>query len=137
ATAGEIEWAELILIIKEQTKISEEFERNTDANLYKDEQGIIRCLGRLEHAALPEETVHPIPLPKSSALTRLIALARHKESGYAGVSQTLADVRKRYWIPQGRATVKRISRRHCMACCRWNAKPFKLPAFPPLPKERT
>uniref|UniRef100_A0A915AQH8 Integrase zinc-binding domain-containing protein n=1 Tax=Parascaris univalens TaxID=6257 RepID=A0A915AQH8_PARUN len=137
ATADELDWAELILTIQEQTKISEELERNTDANLYKDEQGIMRCLGRLEQAALPEETVHPIILPKSSALTRLIVLARHKESGRAGVSQTLADVRKRYWIPQGRATVKRILRRHCMTCRRWNAKPFKLPAFPPLPKERT
>uniref|UniRef100_A0A915CKY4 Uncharacterized protein n=1 Tax=Parascaris univalens TaxID=6257 RepID=A0A915CKY4_PARUN len=33
ATAGELDWAELIPIIQEQTKISEEFERNTDANL--------------------------------------------------------------------------------------------------------
>uniref|UniRef100_A0A915CA11 Integrase catalytic domain-containing protein n=1 Tax=Parascaris univalens TaxID=6257 RepID=A0A915CA11_PARUN len=97
----------------------------------------MRCLGRLEHAALPEETVHPVLLPKSSALTRLIVLARHNESGHAGVSQTLANMRKRYWIPQGRATVKRIFRRHCMACRRWNAKTLKLPAFPPLPKERT
>uniref|UniRef100_A0A915BUN2 Integrase catalytic domain-containing protein n=1 Tax=Parascaris univalens TaxID=6257 RepID=A0A915BUN2_PARUN len=40
-------------------------------------------------------------------------------------------------MPQGRATVKRILRRHCMAYHKWNAKPFKLPAFPPLPKERT
>uniref|UniRef100_A0A915CFC9 Uncharacterized protein n=1 Tax=Parascaris univalens TaxID=6257 RepID=A0A915CFC9_PARUN len=69
ATAGELDGAELILIRQEQTEISEEFERNTDANLYKDEQGIMRCLGRLEYAALPEETVHPILLPKSSALT--------------------------------------------------------------------
>uniref|UniRef100_A0A0M3HVY6 Integrase catalytic domain-containing protein n=1 Tax=Ascaris lumbricoides TaxID=6252 RepID=A0A0M3HVY6_ASCLU len=41
ATAGELEWAEIILILKEQTKTGEEFERNTDANLYKDEQGIV------------------------------------------------------------------------------------------------
>uniref|UniRef100_A0A915C6G7 Integrase zinc-binding domain-containing protein n=1 Tax=Parascaris univalens TaxID=6257 RepID=A0A915C6G7_PARUN len=70
------------------------------------------------------------------ALTRLIVLARHKESRHAGVSQTLANVRKRYGIPSGRASVKRILRRHYMACRRWNVKPFKLPAFPPLPKER-
>uniref|UniRef100_A0A0M3ITC7 DUF5641 domain-containing protein n=1 Tax=Ascaris lumbricoides TaxID=6252 RepID=A0A0M3ITC7_ASCLU len=94
ATAGELEWAELILILQEQTKAGEEFERNTDANLYKDEQGIVRCLGRLEHAALPEETIHPVLLPKSSALTKLVVLARHKEFGHTGVSQTLASLVK-------------------------------------------
>uniref|UniRef100_A0A0M3I608 DUF5641 domain-containing protein n=1 Tax=Ascaris lumbricoides TaxID=6252 RepID=A0A0M3I608_ASCLU len=80
-----------------------------------------------------QKTIHPVLLPQSSALTKLIVLARHKESGYNGMSQTLAS----YWIPQVRATVKRIPRRQCMACRRWNAQPFKLPPIAPLPEERT
>uniref|UniRef100_A0A915CD42 Integrase zinc-binding domain-containing protein n=1 Tax=Parascaris univalens TaxID=6257 RepID=A0A915CD42_PARUN len=64
--------------------------------------------GKLEHAALPEETIHPLLLSKSSGLTRLVVLPRYKESGHAGMSQTLANIRKRYWIPRIRATVKRV-----------------------------
>lgn len=53
------------------------------------------------------------------------------------MSQTLANGKERYCIPQDRGAVQGILRGHCMTCRKWNAQPFKLPTFPStrLPEE--
>ncbi|VDK89646.1 unnamed protein product, partial [Onchocerca ochengi] len=47
----------------------------------------------------------------------------------------LSRLRKTFWIPKGRAEVKRVLNK-CMGCKRWMAKPFKLPTMPKYPEFR-
>ncbi|VDK88901.1 unnamed protein product [Onchocerca ochengi] len=51
----------------------------------------------------------------------------------AGVAYTISRLRKTFWIPKGRAEVKRVLNK-CMVCKRWMAKPFKLPTMPKYPE---
>ncbi len=122
------------LLREAQQQIREEEIRSLE--MYQ-EKGIYRCKGRIMISRLPAESVHPIFLPKTSVLTRLIILDTHERLAHAGTAHTLTTIRKRFWIPQGRATVQHVIQRHCVICKRWNAKPFKLPTFPDLPAERT
>ncbi|MFH4983407.1 hypothetical protein AB6A40_010116 [Gnathostoma spinigerum] len=90
-TAQELQAAEVILVIQEKTKASEEIdEMSGSLNVYEDEQHILRCRGPLQNARFPESTINPILLPKTSSLTKLTTLHAHKQSGYSGASQTLA-----------------------------------------------
>ncbi|XP_062592781.1 uncharacterized protein LOC134254255 [Saccostrea cucullata] len=103
--------------------------------LVLDEEGIIRCVGRLKNVQLSEGARTPILLPRKNHVTGLIIDYIHKKSFHVGVSQTLSLVRQDYWIPQGRAEVKRILHK-CTICKRFDGGPYKMPLMPPLPKKR-
>ena len=108
----------------------------TDLNLYMDKEGIIRCRGRLNKSNLTYNAKHPILLPRNSHLTNLIIRNIHDDKVYhMGVTNTLAEIRKTYWIPKGRSMVKSIVD-PCITCKRINAHSFKTPSPPDLPKER-
>ena len=103
--------------------------------IYVDQHGLLRCGGRLDNAELCESAKHPILLPKGHIYTDLIVERYHKSSMHTVVSQTLSLIRHRYWIPQGRSTVKRVLRA-CTVCRRHEGGPYKMPLMPPLPAER-
>ena len=69
---------------------------------------IFRVEGRLENAELLLDCKHPIILPGSHALTRLIVLHEPVLAGHAGLSYTLMKVRQRFWIVHGVSNVKRF-----------------------------
>uniref|UniRef100_A0AAF5Q6C0 DUF5641 domain-containing protein n=1 Tax=Wuchereria bancrofti TaxID=6293 RepID=A0AAF5Q6C0_WUCBA len=52
-----------------------------------------------------------------------------------GIAHTLSELRRKFWIPKGRAAVKRIITL-CRSCKRWKAKSFKLPPMPSLSETR-
>ncbi|VDK89249.1 unnamed protein product [Onchocerca ochengi] len=58
-----------------------------------------------------------------------------KTSTSRRIAHTLAEMRRKFWIPKGRSEVKRILNK-CRACKRWTTKPFKLPDMPNLPENR-
>lgn len=144
-TSGELAAAENIWLVYIQRKHFQEvftaIATNKANNLqrqlgiYLDDNGILRCKGRLEHADLSEAARHPILLPKNDRLTTLIIETIHKQKFHCGTSQTLGHVRHRFWIPQGRAVV-RLVLKHCRTCLRQEGGPYKMPAMPPLPKSR-
>ncbi|MCG8078604.1 MAG: hypothetical protein JAY75_20500, partial [Candidatus Thiodiazotropha taylori] len=103
--------------------------------LFLDEKGILRCRGRLQYAELTEGSQCPILLPKKDKFTHLLIEKHHTEIMHCGVSQTLSKLRHKYWIPQGRATVKLVIRQCCI-CRRCEGGPYKVPDMPPLPKSR-
>ncbi|XP_045201835.2 uncharacterized protein LOC123555228 [Mercenaria mercenaria] len=103
--------------------------------LYIDENGLLRCQGRLENAGLCENARHPILLHKKDTFTHLVIEKMHKEILHSGVSQTLAGVRQRFWIPHGRAAVKYVINK-CTICRRFEGAPYEMPPMPPLPKSR-
>ncbi|XP_076660445.1 uncharacterized protein LOC143363797 [Halictus rubicundus] len=69
-----------------------------------DDDGILRVGGRLKNAALPFREKHPILLPKSHLVTRLIIHEAHLKNLHAGVQATLNAIRQYYWIPQDLTT---------------------------------
>ena len=106
-----------------------------DLGLYIDEAQIIRCGGRIRNADLPYESKHPVLLPKMGHLTKLIIKEAHQITLHGGLGDTLAQVRKSYWIPKGRQAVK-ASLKECNICRRYEARPVHYPGPPNLPQER-
>ena len=56
--------------------------------LYLDDDGLIRCRGRLQYAQLPHNTKFPILMPKESQLSTLIVRATHSMVLHGGVRET-------------------------------------------------
>ena len=143
--ADDIEWAERQWIAYTQklhySNLLDAVLKNKPNNLkvqlgvYVDGKGMLRCQGRLEMSEMHEGTKQPLLLPKSDYYTQLIIDHVHRSCLHAGVAQTLAQVRQKYWIPQGRSAVKRISKK-CSVCRRWEEGPYQMPPMPPLPRKR-
>jgi len=74
--------------------------------LESDENGLLRCHGRLVSENLPQNTVYSKLLPKNNAFPNLVIISFHEKLMHAGVSHTLSAIRSEYWSPQGRAAVK-------------------------------
>ena len=78
--------------------------------LFVDNVGLLRCRGRLGNSCLSAGARCPILLRGGDKLTHLLISKIHKQNCHGGVSQTLAQIRMNFWIPQGRAKVKTILR---------------------------
>ena len=101
---------------------------------FLDCDGIMRVGGRLKNAPLEDWVKHPIILPRSSRITRLIVLHLHYQWCCASVERTLAQFRQLYWAPGGRAAV-RSALSHCTKCKRRNAQ-RQIPLMAALPADR-
>ncbi|XP_011689310.1 PREDICTED: uncharacterized protein LOC105450902 [Wasmannia auropunctata] len=87
---------------------------------FADERGLLRVGGRLKHAVLSRDERHPLILPRDSHLTTLLVDSCHRRTLHGGVQLTLGLLRQRFWVPGGRATVRRCIHR-CPTCVRWRA----------------
>lgn len=87
-----------------------------------DEDGLMRVGGRLKNALLSYDERHPIILPAASTLTTLVIDSYHKRTLHGEMQQTLGLIRQKYWIPQGRRSVKKCIQR-CIQCVLWRAVP--------------
>ena len=103
--------------------------------LYLDDDGLIRCRGRLQYAQLPHNTKFPILMPKESHLSTLIVRATHSMVLHGGVRETLTELRQSYWILKGRQLVKKEIRK-CVTCRKVEGPPFRSVNSPPLPDIR-
>ena len=101
----------------------------------KENDGILRCYGRLDHAVLGEEAKHPVILPKHHPVTRLIVDSCHRHVLHGGTRNTLAEFRSQYWMGKAQQVIKAILRR-CATCKRHQARPFNKPAPGQLPEFR-
>lgn len=103
--------------------------------LFLDDQGLLRCKGRLQNALLPYDQKNPILLPKDDPFTFDIIKKVHKDNYHVGPGQTLGLLRKQFWIPSGRSTVIKVLKK-CPQCIKYGGGPYKLPPMPPLPPAR-
>ena len=104
-------------------------------NLQLDSNGLVRCHGRFGNAELTQGARFPKLLPKDEYFTELVINDVHAKILHSGVSQTLATIRQVYWIPQGRAAVKKVLS-NCRICKRTEGHPFSMPPMPDIPRER-
>ena len=100
-----------------------------------DSNNILRCHGRLSNADVSYDAKYPKLLPRDDHYTFLVVMDCHERIMHAGVSHTLSQVRYSYWIPHGRATVRKILKK-CVPCRRHLTGPYVMPRMPPLPRER-
>ena len=103
--------------------------------LYNDEDGLLRCRGRLGNTDLPYSTKHPILLNSKDHITELIVRQCHLSVKHGGVKETLTELRSSYWIIRGRNFVRKLLRQ-CVTCQRFTGKPYSTPMSPPLPELR-
>ena len=96
-----------------------------------DENGLLRCHRRLISESLPQNTVYP----KLLLMITLLIISFHEKLMHAGVSHTLSAIRSEYWIPQGRAAVRRVLL-SCRRCRRMQGRPYKMPNMAPYPSQR-
>lgn len=112
-------------------------EQIANLNPYHDENGIIRSKGRFEYATkLTPDEKYPIVLPTNSYFTQLVIMHYHVRLYHVGVQQTLAEIRRRFWIPRGRQVVFNVPRKNCGQCRKLRNKPYRAPPVPPSPKSR-
>ena len=101
-----------------------------------DEDGLIRCDGRLQFAAfLPYDVRFPIILPRGSWTTKLIVKHYH-EAGHhiTGTNHTLSNLSTKYWIPAAREEIRQREK-ECNECKRRKAKAAQQ-IMAPLPRVR-
>ena len=135
-TSEEMQTAEDLWIRNVQLLFSGEKGKKTLKSLGAyEENGLIRCKGRLENADLEFDTRNPIVLPRDHRLTELIIQDCHNRVKHLKVRSTLAEVRTKYWIPRGRQLVKKILHR-CKICIRHEGKPYNTPTTAALPEFR-
>lgn len=89
-------------------------------DLFYDQDGILRCRGRLKHAELSYGTKYPIILSKVHTFTKLVVQQAHERVFHNGLNETLTETRTKYWIIQGRSLVKTLISR-CYICRKFEA----------------
>ncbi|XP_065196475.1 uncharacterized protein LOC135827967 [Sycon ciliatum] len=102
-----------------------------------DEDGILRCGGRLRYAEhISDDARCPIILPRSSRVTTLIVKRAHVRLFHVGgTNQTLAALSQRFWIVSAREAIREYEQQ-CQACRRQKAKTLQQ-VMAPLPSHRT
>ena len=104
--------------------------------LYQDDEGMLRCRGRIGLSSLPHDTRFPILLPRGHHFTKLVILNGHDQVMHNGVAETLVQVRSKYWIVKGRQTVKNIISK-CVVCRKLESRPYGMPPTSQLPGFRS
>ncbi len=104
--------------------------------LYASEvcHGVIRCKGRINNASLPVTARNPILLPSNHKLVCLIIQQSHCSVKHNGIKDTLINLRERFWIIQGRKSVKKFIQR-CIICRKIEGAPYNGVLFDDLPSK--
>ena len=134
------EWESVeILWLKEMQKAvvrSPRFESlKQQLGLYSDDNGLLRCRGRLKNASIPFDAKHPILLPVDHHLTVLIIDDCNQRVLHNGVKETLTELRSRFWVTRGRQTVRKVISK-CVNCKKTEGKHYAVPPTAPLPQFR-
>lgn len=99
---------------------------------FMDDSGVMRLGGRLKHAILSQDERHPMIVPPEFWMAHLLVDSCHRWTLHGGVQLTLGLLCHRFWIPRGRAIVKRSIHR---SRAQWRAATPQ-PLMGNLPQER-
>lgn len=75
---------------------------------FVDDQGIIRVSGRLRFSSLCFNAKHPILIPKSTALTRLLIRHYHISFLHGGSKLILSMMHRKFWILSARSVIRQF-----------------------------
>ncbi len=85
------------------------------------QDGILRVGGRLNKAAMPEESKHPVVLSKHSRISTLILSDIHQRYGHCGRNYLKSVLRQKFWIPQSNSAIRKLICK-CSVCRRLNGR---------------
>ena len=88
---------------------------------FVDATGLMKVGGRLNRLEIPPEVKHPVILPRTHRVTRMLVEWMHRRNGHVGPDHTLSLVRGKYWVMSGRIVVNQVLPQ-CFFCCVWRAK---------------
>jgi len=127
-------WSEEIVDLKTKGQVS------TKSKIFRlcaflDQNQILRVGGRLKNAdALDSFQRHPMLIPQSCHISKLIFRDAHEKTMHGGPAAMLAYVRERFWPIHGRNMAKKVFY-ECVSCFR--TKPVTVqPIMGDLPKQR-
>ncbi|XP_030609347.1 uncharacterized protein LOC115796997 [Archocentrus centrarchus] len=96
---------------------------------------LIRVGGRLRRSdQLDLDAIHPVVLDPRHRVSQLLIHDTDRSLHHPGAERLFAELRRKYWILQGREAVKR-HQRSCPDCQRWRANP-SVPRMADLPPAR-
>ncbi|XP_057369923.1 uncharacterized protein LOC130691034 [Daphnia carinata] len=102
--------------------------------VWDDKARLIRCVGRHQNWLQYNHKPAVILLPEDHFLTKKLVEQTHERLQHTGVNTTMLEIRRSFWIPRLRQTVKKELRR-CVRCQRLDARAFnEIPG--PLPLDR-
>ena len=130
---SEIEWIKILQ--KRLVNIKNYEKLESQLRIYRDNEGFLRTKGRIDNAEFPSEVIKPMVLPKNEHLSRLYVMDAHSMVFHNGVNDTMAYIRKKFWIPALRQLTRQIVYK-CRVCKKLEGKPFKSRPIPPLPDFR-
>ncbi|KAJ8390517.1 hypothetical protein AAFF_G00103140 [Aldrovandia affinis] len=70
---------------------------------------------------MPETAKRPAIISKHSRVATLILSDIHQRTGHAGRSYVLAQLRRKYWIPQANSAIRKLLNK-CVVCRRVTGK---------------
>ncbi|XP_043947289.2 uncharacterized protein LOC122817906 [Drosophila biarmipes] len=82
-----------------------------------DENDLLRVGGRLQQSQLTREAKHPVLLPKTHRISKLILEYEHRVNLHPGVSSLFVIVRQKFWIIGARNLIRKITY-DCLSCFR-------------------
>ena len=97
-------------------------------------EGVVRVGGRLRHAPLTYGEIHPILLPASHPISKLIMREVHTQVAHGGPERTLSESRRKFWITRGRNLAKGVVK-NCIICRKLRQPPHST-LMADLPPER-
>ena len=83
--------------------------------------GAICVGGRLHHAPVASQAMHPLVIPSQHPIALLLIRHHHEILGHAGRKHVLSVLRQKFWILNARALTRRILR-NCIACRKRNER---------------
>ncbi|EPB72220.1 integrase core domain protein [Ancylostoma ceylanicum] len=135
-TAEEVQNAQSVILKDHQHHFLNSIKVSTQRklNVREDKNGIWRCYGRLGKSYLAEDAKNPVLIAPHTDLAALIIREAHG-TFHRSTAHTMAEVRRKYWIPKLRQQVKQVLRK-CIPCQRYNNFPYRYPQLADLPAER-
>ncbi|KJH40180.1 hypothetical protein DICVIV_13887, partial [Dictyocaulus viviparus] len=135
-TAQEYEMALRVLVRNHQNTHYPNYSSKLVINLsiYQDNHGTLRCKGRIGNADIPFETQEPMLVIPNTPLAEVLVNEAHLPF-HCSTSQTIANVRRRFWIPCLRRMARKAVRK-CLQCQKMNNLPYKYPDMDNLPAVR-
>ncbi|KAF6202361.1 hypothetical protein GE061_004760 [Apolygus lucorum] len=120
---SELKHAELALVRRAQARGFPDVIRSMDHKgsstklmkqlaIFRSDDGLLRVGGRLDRADSSFETRHPTLLPAKDVLTDLVVRHAHQSCLHVGPRATLAHIRTKHWIVNGRNVVNK-----CLSGC--------------------
>ncbi|KAH9490523.1 hypothetical protein DERF_016721 [Dermatophagoides farinae] len=115
---------ELTILIKinQRRFLDDHFDKHIPT--FCDDQGLVRCLTRLENSDLSYDEKYPIALP-TCEFTLALMERTHENDEHGSVNYTLANFRMKYFTPRARQQFIKIKNR-CSKCRQLRAKPLQV-----------